>query len=93
VEFMFSNHLPPGVFVDQSPSLGFGLGGSVVLDVANTQMLGSPGLWSWGGAANTQFWIDPREEMIGILMAQFMPNNLFLTDADFRNLVYQALVD
>lgn len=93
VESMFQNHLPPGVFVDQNPAYGFGLGGSVVLDVAQTRMLGSQGLWAWGGAANTKFWIDPQEQLIGILMLQFMPNDLYLTEADYRNLVYQALVD
>lgn len=93
VEFMFQNHLRPGVFLDQNPAMGFGLGGAVTLDVAQTRMLGSQGLWVWGGAANTKFWIDPQEQLIGILMLQFMPGDLYLTEADFRNAVYQALID
>jgi CubicO group peptidase (beta-lactamase class C family) len=91
VEFMFQNHLPAGVFMDQDPARGFGLGGGVTLDAARMQMLGSNGLWWWGGAASTLFWIDPLEELIGILMLQFMPG-LYPLEMDYRNLVYQALV-
>jgi len=91
VEAMLTNHLPQGLHTDD-PS-GFGLGGSVLLDVARSQNLGSPGLWGWGGAANTRFWIDPKEEVLGLLMLQFMPGFLYPIDQDFQNLVYQALVD
>ena len=39
---------------------GFGLGGSVVTDVVDTQQPGSEGTFSWGGLASTFFWIDPE---------------------------------
>jgi len=93
VEFMMLNHLPNGVFLDQNPAVGFGLGGSVILNPAQTEILSSAGSWGWGGAANTKFWIDPQEQIIGLLMLQFMPSDLYPIDADFRNLVYQALID
>ena len=93
VEIMCSNHLPAGVYLDQDPAFGFGLGGAVILDLAQGQVLGSNGLWWWGGAANTKFWIDPQEELIGILMLQLMSNEPNTIEPDFRNLVYQALVD
>lgn len=92
VELMFANHLPPDVVYNE-PGYGFGLGGSVLLDPARAQMLGTPGTWGWGGAANTKFWIDPREELIAILMTQFMPNDLYPLYTDFVNLVYQSLTD
>lgn len=92
IELMFSNHLPPGVPYSDAAH-GFGLGGAVLLDPALSGKLGSPGSWLWGGAANTKFWIDPKEELIGILMLQFMPNDLYPIETDFHNLVYQALVD
>ena len=92
VELMFANHLTPDV-PSYDPAFGFGLGGAVLLDPARAQRLGSVGSWLWGGAANTKFWIDPREELIGILMLQFMPNDLYPLETDFNNLVYQALVD
>ncbi len=93
VEMMMLNHCPAGVYMDQNPAFGFGLGGAVILDLAQGQVLGSKGLWWWGGAANTKFWIDPQEELIGILMLQLMSNEPNTIEPDFRNLVYQALVD
>lgn len=93
VEMMFLNHLPAGVYLDQNPAFGFGLGGAVILDLAAGQVLGSNGLWWWGGAANTKFWIDPQEQLVAILMLQLMSNEPNTIEPDFRNLVYQALVD
>ena len=75
------------------PSGGFGLGVSVLLDLGKSQTLGSVGNFGWGGAANTNFWIDPQEELLGILMLQFMPSDTYPVVADFRNLTYQALIE
>ena len=68
-----------------------GLG--VLLDLGKGQMLGSIGNYGWSGAANTNFWIDPQEELIGILMLQCMPDRVYPVTDDFRLLTYQALVD
>lgn len=95
VELMTTHALPAGVYLDNDPAsgVGFGLGVSVLLDVGRGKMLGSVGNYGWGGAANTNFWIDPQEQLIGILMTQFMPSNTYPVTADFRISVYQALVD
>lgn len=97
VELMASNHLSPEMLpiepAFEMKGLGFGLGFSVLLDPAQRQLLGTTGTIGWGGAANTNFWIDPQEELIGILMAQFMPSNTYPLSDDFRTLSYQALVD
>jgi CubicO group peptidase (beta-lactamase class C family) len=92
VELMTSNHLPAGVHPFDDVYSGFGLGVSVLLDPAQAQNLGSVGTFGWGGAANTNFWVDPREELIGILMVQFMPSDTYPVSPNFRTLVYQALV-
>jgi CubicO group peptidase (beta-lactamase class C family) len=92
VELMMVDHLAPEVpFTD--PGYGFGLGGSVLLDPARAQTLGSVGNWGWGGAASTKFWIDPREELIAILMTQLLPNGEIPLHTDFINLTYQSLID
>jgi CubicO group peptidase (beta-lactamase class C family) len=98
VELMTANHLPPAVLpiamgAEQMPGLGFGLGFSVMLDVALSGMMGSVGLHSWGGWAKTHFWIDPQEQVIGILMLQHIHTGTHPVAMDFRTLVYQALVD
>ena len=92
VELMTTNHLPDGVYTFDDRSSGFGLGVSVVLDLGKSQMPGSVGSYGWGGAANTTFWIDPKEELIAILMLQFMPMDTYPEIADFHTLAYQAMV-
>ena len=95
VELMTTNHLPDGIYLDNDPTTGtgFGLGVSVLMDLGKGQTLGSVGNYGWGGAANTNFWIDPKEGLIGILMTQFMPSDTYPVTPDFRILTYQALVD
>lgn len=98
IELMTSNHLtadlmPFEIGGEYVPGYGYGLGFGVLLDVAQRQSVGSEGEFNWGGAANTEFWIDPKEELIGILMAQFQPNGYHLITEDFRVMAYQSIVD
>lgn len=73
--------------------MGFGLGFGVMLDTAQTGMMGSLGDYSWGGYAETYFWNDPREELIAILMAQYLPSQTYPIRKEFRTAVYQALIN
>jgi len=71
---------------------GFGLGFGINSDLAASHNLGSIGSFYWSGAYNTYFFIDPKEEMIGILMMQFAPyTNLY--GEKLRQFSYQAIVD
>ena len=70
---------------------GFGLGSRVLMNVAESALPGSIGEYGWAGAAKTYFWVDPKEELIGILMAQYMVSFDTL-EKDFQVLAYQALV-
>lgn len=72
---------------------GFGLGFSMVTDVASSGMTGSKGMYGWGGAAGTVFRIDPEEELIYIMMIQLMPNNHLPARERFQTMVYQAIVE
>jgi CubicO group peptidase (beta-lactamase class C family) len=45
----------------------------------------------WAGAFGTSFWIDPKEELVGILMSQ-APSTRVHTRMLFKNLVYGAMV-
>jgi len=69
---------------------GFGLGFSVRLVAGESDMPGSIGDYSWGGLAGTQFWIDPQEQMIAVMMIQ-QPNEFTDYWRLYRNLVYQAI--
>jgi len=98
VEMMRVNHLPAGLMpiqVGPTPDsgYGFGLGVSVLTDPTASSQPGSAGSFGWSGAATTQFWIDPTEEMIGLLLAQFFPFDYYPIAREFRLAAYQALVD
>lgn len=71
---------------------GFGLGFAVETGPSASGQLGSPGVIGWSGFFNTVFWIDPEEELIGILMMQHYPYGAPLLGR-YRTLVYQALDD
>jgi CubicO group peptidase (beta-lactamase class C family) len=97
LELMHSNHLPANLLPFllgglPQPGMGFGLGSRVVMDVAATAGLGSPGEYGWAGAAKTYYWVDPREQIVGLLMSQRMAA-FQLPEQDLRTLTYQAIVD
>ena len=70
---------------------GFGLGFSVRIAAGDSDMPGSVGDYSWGGLAGTQFWIDPAEDLIAVMLIQ-QPNEFTEFWRLYRNLVYQAIV-
>ena len=100
IALMTLNHLPDGKDLPAlSRSLfsevifngvGFGLGFAITLDTAKTMLPGSVGDFSWGGAASTYFWIDPREDMIVIFMTQLLPSTTYPIRRELRTLVYSA---
>ena len=69
---------------------GFGLGVRVRRNTGANGWMGSPGDYGWAGARGTYFWIDPKEQLIGIVMIQTRNYRLRM---EYPNLVYQALVD
>ena len=91
VELIRMNHTSDDWQPLERTGCGFGLGFAVVTDVAETHAPGSEGTYSWGGLASTTFWIDPVEDLIGILMTQLIGDSPFL--AQFRVLTYQAITD
>ena len=70
----------------------FGFGFAVLTDVTSSKLLGSNGLFYWGGAYNTHFFIDPKENLIAIFMTQSLPYKNKYHDK-MRQLVFQAIID
>ena len=103
VEYMTRNHLPGGadlesfgrpLFAETTfEGMGFGLGFSVLEDAAANKVLSSEGEFAWGGMASTAFWIDPVEEITALFFTQLMPSSTHPIRPQFKQLVYQALVD
>ncbi|HEY6990472.1 MAG TPA: serine hydrolase domain-containing protein [Bryobacteraceae bacterium] len=93
VDLMRSNllgDLPSVNNVNGRVGYGFGLTFAVNLGIDKTGAIGSKGEYNWGGAAGTAFWIDPKEDMIGVFMVQVMPQRT--VKDQFKQLAYQAIV-
>jgi CubicO group peptidase (beta-lactamase class C family) len=95
IAFMSANHIGPaagvvpGPYYLPGPGFGFGLGFAVRTEAGVSPMPGSVGEINWSGAGGTSFWIDPKEEMVVVLMAQTVSQRGRLRVA-MRNLVYGA---
>jgi len=93
VELMTVNHIGDLPVWLSGPGYGFGLGYSVVKDIGQAGIPGSVGQYGWGGAFCTFFWVDPKEEMIGVMMTQVIPYTHINIRQDFQVLANQAIVD
>lgn len=99
VEWMTQNHLDPallplsynGIVPQKLPCYGFGLGYCINMDASRAGTLGSTNDYGWGSLADSYCWIDPTENLIGLLMQQCVPSLHHPGRRDFRNAVYQAL--
>jgi CubicO group peptidase (beta-lactamase class C family) len=55
-------------------------------------MDGSVGEFYWAGYAGTYFWVDPKEELVGVYMMQSV-KHLLSAATTFKTLVVQAIVE
>ncbi len=62
------------------------------MDVAQSGAPGSVGEFGWSGAAKTHYWVDPKEEVVGLFFTQSMMS-FDLPEFDLRALAYQAIED
>ena len=93
VELMTMDHLGDLEMFFFPGGYTFGLGFGICTDPAAVGTLGSVGEYNWGGFFYTQFWIDPSEDMIGLIMTQLYPSGGLDLQEKFRVLVYQAIDD
>ena len=101
VGLMTANHLPGGRDVAEMgrpdfngpmAGYGFGLGPAVFVDPVAAGTPVSPGTWTWGGAASTTFFVDPAEEIVGILLTQLVPSSTWPLARLLQVLTYGALL-
>ncbi len=93
VRLMTSNHIGDKEVWLRGAGYGFGLGYSVVTDIGQTGMPTSLGSYAWGGAYCTAFWVDPEDELVGILMTQVRPYTHLNIREDIRTIAYQAIME
>ena len=91
VDLMIAPHAPdtlPG----SARGGDFGLSVQVMRDPLALGQRVSSGSFGWGGAYGTNFWIDPKEKLVGVLMIQ-MQGGSAETRRDFQTAVMQAIVE
>jgi len=89
VEMMSAVHIPdtlPG----RPAGEGYGLGVRVVSDHAARGTMLSTGTFGWSGVYGTHFFVDPKEELVGVLLVQ---TSIQEVNRDFEDLVAQAIID
>jgi CubicO group peptidase (beta-lactamase class C family) len=69
----------------------FGYGFGVVTERGDSPE--AIGTYSWGGFFYTYFWVDPKNELIGIMFTQTYPNGELKVREEFKRLTYEALRD
>jgi len=69
---------------------GFGLSVRVVTNHAARGTMLSDGTFGWTGAQGTHFFVDPKEQLVGVLMVQTSIGEM---QREFEDLVAQSVVD
>lgn len=86
VELMLTDQLP---HLDNDFGLGFGLE-TARNDYDSPESIGS---FSWGGAFSTQYWADPKEDLLGLIYTNIYNNPYGSISETFKVLTYQAIND
>ena len=74
----------------QWPGYGFCLIGRVMQNLGQGMSLTVRCEFGWEGAAGTYFWVDPENQLVGVVMTQFLGTYLPLR-ADMQSAVYAML--
>lgn len=98
-QLMIQNHLPngsnildmgyAGSFTEQEyQTMGYGLGFGCAFNHD-----GQVARFGWGGAASTDYWVDPDEELVCLLMTQLLPSTSYPIRKQLVNMTYGSLLD
>lgn len=95
VDLMTSNNTGDLFIYIRGYGWGYGFSLGVRTDLTESMSIGSPGTYGWGGAACTQFFIDPKEDLIALALSQvfgfgYKPG--FCLDQEFEKAIYQAML-
>lgn len=93
VNLMISNHSGDHDVYVRGPGYTFGLGFGIMSNVGVARDPLTPGTFSWGGAWGTVFWIDPVENMIGIMMTQITSYSHLNVRQDLGTTAMQSIID
>jgi CubicO group peptidase (beta-lactamase class C family) len=100
VEYMLSDHLGTqlrqaslarGAAYLPGAGYGFGLGFAVRVETGEANTPGTVGDANWGGLGGTYFWVDPKEKLSVVWMAQGPGQRTYFRQL-IRTGVYGAMV-
>lgn len=101
VDLMTVNHVPPPALPLPSDGpdwdwmvkgCGFGLGFRVIVDAGAAEPTASPGSYGWFGGWDTFVLADPKEQLVGIFLAQVLVPPPYPGVREFQSLMYQSIV-
>ena len=97
VEYMTSDHIGPEInnritaTVPYFSGYGFGLGFAVRRQDGMGGSIGTAGEYTWGGAYGTSFWVDPKDELVVVVMSHSPVTYRAALRPLIAALVYQAI--
>jgi CubicO group peptidase (beta-lactamase class C family) len=96
IELMMTNQLPEGMWI-RFPAYGelqgksHGLAGALILRASAFEHQDAKGELFWGGRAGTQWWISPKKNTAGLIMAQREMGFAHPFAVEFKQLAYEAV--
>jgi CubicO group peptidase (beta-lactamase class C family) len=96
IELMMTNQLPADIWIrfaayGELKGKGHGLAGALVLQPSAFDHQDARGELFWGGRAGTQWWISPKTNTAGLIMAQREMGFAHPFAAEFKRLAYEAV--
>jgi CubicO group peptidase (beta-lactamase class C family) len=93
---MMTNQLPEGQWIrfalmGPQPGKAHGLAGGLILQPSAFDHSDASGEFYWGGVAGTQWWISPKRNMAGVMMAQRQMSFVHPFSFEFKRLAYEAV--
>jgi len=85
--------ITPGELLLGTPGYTFGLGFAVRQGPGVAAVPGSAGEFMWAGYAGTYFWVDPKEQIVGVYMTQAPSPVRAYYRKLLKQLVYAAIAD
>ncbi|WP_249158179.1 serine hydrolase domain-containing protein [Bradyrhizobium jicamae] len=93
---MMTNQLPAGQWIrfallGEQPGKVHGLAGGIIQTPSAVDHPDAAGELYWGGVAGTQWWISPRHNMAGVMMAQRQMAFTHPFSFEFKRMAYDAI--
>jgi CubicO group peptidase (beta-lactamase class C family) len=96
IELMMTNQLPEGVWMrfaafGELQGRGHGLAGALIVAPSAFDHQDARGEIFWGGRAGTQWWISPKKNAAGLIMAQREMGFAHPFAVEFKRFAYEAV--